>query len=93
MATCPIVSTLSPALKRKSNRHSSTNSDFLETYQASLLEGREERKAAREERDGERRAACEEQNEDRKEACEFFMREISTIAMMNPHRFSPPWKQ
>ena len=89
----PIVSgTPSPAFKRKWNRHSSsTNSDFLETYQASLLEAREERIAAREEREEERRAAREERNEDRKEAREFFMQAMSTIAvMMNPHRSSPP---
>ena len=88
----PIVSgTPSPAFKRKWNRHSSTNSDFLETYKASLLEVREERIAAREEREEERRAAREERNEDRKEAREFFMQAMSTIAvMMNPRRSSPP---
>ena len=69
--------------------------DFLETYQASLLEAREERKAVREEREEGKRAACEERNEDRKEAREFFMQAMSTIAVMiNPRCSSPPrWKQ
>mmetsp|Transcript_4212 Transcript_4212/g.9178 ORF Transcript_4212/g.9178 Transcript_4212/m.9178 type:complete len:224 (+) Transcript_4212:1563-2234(+) len=92
--TTPSSTTSLPAvLKRKWNRHTSTNSEFLETYQASLLEAREERRAAHEDREEERRAAREERNEDRKEAREFFMQAMSTIAMMirlPPPSSSPP---
>ena len=82
--TAPHLTTPSPSLKRKWNRHSSsTNSDFLATYQASLLEAREERIAAREQREEERRAAREERNADRKEAREFFMQAMQAWMAVN----------
>ena len=94
-ASCTPSPAAPPPLKRKWNRHSSssTNSEFLETYQASLLEAREERRAAREERDEERRAAREERiadrkeaNADRKEARDFFMQAMQAWMMNNPRK-------